>query len=56
MPQTVQLNTPFEYTIMVTNVTDMMLTDVEVKERVPSTLKDLSSAPAVRWKTDLLSG
>ncbi len=61
MPETVQLNAPFEYTIMVTNVTGMMLSDVEVKERIPGTLKDISSAPAGKmesglavWKMDSL--
>ncbi|MBL7214412.1 MAG: DUF11 domain-containing protein [Phycisphaerae bacterium] len=61
MPASVQLNAPFEYTINLTNLTDMMLTDIEVKERIPTTLKDLSSAPAgkleggiVTWKMDSL--
>jgi uncharacterized repeat protein (TIGR01451 family) len=46
MPAMVQLNAPFEYTIKVTNMTDMTLADVEVKERIPASLKNLSSSPA----------
>ncbi len=62
MPPTVQLNAPFEYTIKVTNMTDMMLADVVVKERIPDSLKNLSSSPAgkladgvVTWKMDSLA-
>lgn len=62
MPQTVQLNAPFEYTIKLTNVTGMTLKDVEVTEIVPASLKNIKSAPAgklaegvVTWKIDSLA-
>ncbi|MBC8379330.1 MAG: DUF11 domain-containing protein [Planctomycetes bacterium] len=61
MPAMIQLNAPFEYTITLTNLTNMTLTDVAVTERVPASLKELSSSPAgkkengiVTWKMDSL--
>ena len=57
MPETVQLNTPFEYTIILTNMTNTTITGIEVKEHIPANLTNLSSAPAgklengvVTWK------
>ncbi|HOL32440.1 MAG TPA: hypothetical protein PK052_10705 [Anaerohalosphaeraceae bacterium] len=61
MPAMVQLNAPFEYTIKVTNLTDMTLADVEIRERIPASLKNISSSPAGKmeggtavWKMDTL--
>jgi uncharacterized repeat protein (TIGR01451 family) len=61
MPETVQLNAPFEYTITLTNLTNQMLSNIECKERMPAGLKDVSSAPGgklengiVTWKLDSL--
>ncbi len=45
MPEKVQLNQPFDYTITVTNLTDMMLSDIVVKENLPAGFKYKSSSP-----------
>ena len=46
MPEKVQLNQPFEYTITATNLTDMMLHEVVIKENLPAGFKYQSSTPA----------
>ena len=46
MPEKVQLNQPFEYTITATNLTDMMLHQVVVKENLPDGFKYQRSTPA----------
>jgi uncharacterized repeat protein (TIGR01451 family) len=46
MPSTVTLNSRFDYTIKVTNLTDVMVTDVEVTERVAENFKYVSSNPS----------
>jgi uncharacterized repeat protein (TIGR01451 family) len=46
MPEKVQLNQPFDYTIQVTNLTDMMLSDIVLKDRLPAAYKYKSSTPA----------
>jgi len=46
MPEKVQLNQPFDYTITVTNLTDMMLSDIVVKENLPAGFKYKSSTPS----------
>lgn len=61
MPEKVQLNQPFDYTITVTNLTDMMLSDVVVKENLPAGFKYKSSTPSgkldgstLTWTMDTL--
>lgn len=61
MPATVQVNTPFEYTITATNTTDLMLSDVVIKDRLQDNLKYIGSTPegalagnVVTWKMDAL--
>ena len=46
MPEKVQLNQPFDYTIQVTNLTDMLLSDIVVKENLPAGFKYQRSTPA----------
>ncbi len=46
MPGEVQLNAPFDYTIKVTNVTDMDVTDVVITENIPSNLSVKNADPA----------
>jgi uncharacterized repeat protein (TIGR01451 family) len=46
MPEKVQLNQPFDYTIQVTNLTDMLLSDIVVKENLPAGFKYQRSPPA----------
>ena len=46
MPSTVTLNGRFDYTIKVTNLTDVMVTDVVVTERVAENFKYVSSNPS----------
>ena len=55
MPEKVQLNQPFEYTIQVTNLTDMLLHDVAVKENLPAGFKYASSTPAGKLDGSTLS-
>jgi len=44
MPEKVQLNQPFDYTIQVTNLTDMMLSDIVVKADKVGTYKNQAMA------------
>ena len=46
MPGEVQLNAPFDYTIKVTNVTDMAVTNVVVTENIPGNLSVKNANPA----------
>lgn len=47
MPKQVQVNAPFEYTIKLTNLTDTMIADVQVTERLSKNFKfESSSLPA----------
>ena len=55
MPEKVQLNQPFEYTIQVTNLTDMLLSDIVVKENLPAGFKYQRSAPAGKLDGNTLS-
>jgi hypothetical protein len=45
MPATVQLNAPFEYVITATNTTDMLLSDVVIRDRLQDNLKYVGSTP-----------
>jgi uncharacterized repeat protein (TIGR01451 family) len=61
MPATVQLNAPFEYVITATNMTDMTLADVVIRDRLQDNLKYAGSSPEgavagnmVTWKMDTL--
>jgi uncharacterized repeat protein (TIGR01451 family) len=61
MPATVQLNAPFEYVITATNTTDMLLSDVVIRDRLQDNLKYVGSTPEgalagnmVTWKMDTL--
>lgn len=61
MPATVQLNAPFEYVITATNMTDMTLSGVVIRDRLQDNLKYLSSTPegavaenVVSWKVGTL--
>ena len=44
MPKQVQINTPFEYTIKLTNLTDMMIAEVQVSEILSKNFKFASSS------------
>jgi len=44
-PQSVQLNSPFQYTITATNLTNVTLEDVVVTEQIPENLEVTGSAP-----------
>ena len=62
LPKTVQLNAPFEYTIQVTNLTDVTLTQVVVKDRLSEGIKYVSSTPSgktdgnvITWNMDSLA-
>lgn len=46
MPSEVQLNAPFDYTIKVTNVTDMTVVNVVVTENIPGNLNIKNANPA----------
>ena len=61
MPQTVQLNAPFEYVITAINTTDLTLSDVVITERLHDDLKYVDSTPkgtlagnVITWKMDTL--
>lgn len=45
MPGEVQLNAPFDYSIKVTNVTDMAVTDVVVSENIPGNFSVKNTNP-----------
>lgn len=53
-PATVQLNKPFEYTITVTNLTDIAVSEVQVRDRLPGSFKYTSSSPAAEKEGDML--
>ena len=54
MPAEVQLNAPFEYTIKVINVTDMMVADIELKENLPENFKFTKANPSPEKEANML--
>ncbi|HPC95596.1 MAG TPA: hypothetical protein PLU87_11680 [Sedimentisphaerales bacterium] len=61
MPQEVRLNAPFAYVIKVTNLTDMMLTDVSITETLSNEFEFKGSEPTAQnennklvWEIDSL--
>jgi len=61
MPKEVQLNAPFDYTIKVANLTDMMVADIVVTENLPGNFKFSKANPDAKkegnklvWKMDSL--
>lgn len=61
MPETVQLNQPFDYVINVTNLTGQALSDIAIKDRLPEGYKYAGSTPEatadgrnLNWKLDTL--
>ncbi|MCE5185315.1 MAG: DUF11 domain-containing protein [Planctomycetaceae bacterium] len=61
MPETVQLNQPFDYVINVTNLTGQTLSDILVRDRLPENYKYAGSSPegtlegrVVSWKLNTL--
>jgi uncharacterized repeat protein (TIGR01451 family) len=61
MPRSVQFNAPFDYTVKVTNLTDLQLDHVVVNERLSEGLSYVSSTPkgtldsaVLTWKMDTL--
>lgn len=61
MPATVAVGQPFDYTILVTNLTDMMLADIVIKDMLPANFAFKSANPAsepkgneLMWKMDSL--
>jgi uncharacterized repeat protein (TIGR01451 family) len=55
MPATVAVGQPFDYTILVTNLTDMAVTDVVIKDQLPGNFAFKSAAPAAEPKDGLLT-
>jgi len=55
MPQSVQLNAPFEYTIKATNLTGQTLSKVMVKDHLSDGLKYVSSTPAGKLEGNALT-
>jgi uncharacterized repeat protein (TIGR01451 family) len=55
MPQSVQLNAPFEYTIKAINLTDQTLSKVMVKDHLSDGLKYVSSTPAGKLEDNALT-
>jgi uncharacterized repeat protein (TIGR01451 family) len=55
MPERVQLGQPFDYTIQVTNLTDMLLSDIVVRDSLPAAYKYKSSAPAGKLDGNVLT-
>lgn len=54
MPQEVRLNTPFTYEIKVTNLTEMMLTEITITEIISHDFEFKASEPAARGEDDKL--
>jgi len=61
MPREVQLNAPFDYTIKVTNLTNMMVADVVLTENLPNNFKFTKASPEAKkegnklvWTMDAL--
>ena len=54
MPAQVQLNAPFQYTIKVLNVTDMMVADIELKEKLPENFKFTRATPSPEKEANML--
>jgi len=54
MPKEVQLNSPFDYTITVTNLTDMMLADVVVTEKLARNFKPSGASPTAKTEAGQL--
>lgn len=54
MPREVQVNAPFDYVIKVTNLTDMMLTEVVVTENLSKNFKIAGADPAAKRDGDKL--
>jgi uncharacterized repeat protein (TIGR01451 family) len=48
MPKEVELNRPFDYSINVTNLTNMMLTDVVITENLPDNFQFTGAIPAAQ--------
>ena len=55
MPREVQLNAPFDYTIKVTNVTDMTVADIVVTETTSKNFKFNKASPAAKQVGNKLS-
>ncbi len=54
MPSEVLLNSPFDYSIKVTNVTDMIVANVVVKEHIPGNLSIKETNPSANKDGDFL--
>ncbi len=54
MPQEVRLNTPFTYIIRVTNLTEMMLTEITITETISKDFEFKASEPAAKAEEDTL--
>ncbi|MHC4487862.1 MAG: hypothetical protein ACYSW7_01610 [Planctomycetota bacterium] len=48
MPKEVELNQPFDYSIIVTNLTNMMLTDVVINENLPDNFQFTGAIPTAQ--------
>ena len=55
MPAQVQLKTMFDYSIKVTNVADMLVTDIEITERLPENFEFNNARPAAERQEDILT-
>lgn len=55
MPSTVRRGTTFEYTITVTNLTDMAVSEVQVRDRLPDSYKYAGSTPPAKQDGNLLT-
>lgn len=55
MPQSVQLNQPFDYTIVVRNLTNQPLSNVIVRDRLPEGFEYTSSVPEGETRDGVLS-
>ncbi len=54
MPEEIRLNTPFAYVIRVTNLTEMMLTEITITETLSRDFQFKGSEPAARTQDDQL--
>ena len=54
MPSTVRLGQPFEYTITVTNLTGMSVSEVQVRDHLPNSFRYISSTPSAKQDGNLL--
>ena len=55
MPKAVQFNAPFDYTVKVTNLTDLQLSNVVVNERLSEGLDYISSTPKAKLDSRILT-